>query len=139
MCPICYNGNQNDYEDQSNNVARSRRHLQPAIESLENDVAPNQYTEPSSNFASIHNRGCSRRSSDIVPRMSAFSKESGFQSSYSSTSSVYSGSRAPKNIPADSASVSISDKERIDFILLKHDIKYITFKWNYIFMILITL
>ena len=111
MCPICYNGDKNGHEDHSDNFARSKPHLQPAIESHENDVASDQYTGPSSNFASIRNRGCSRRSSDIVPRISAFSKESGFQSSYSSTSSVYSGSRAPKHIPADSASVSILDKE----------------------------
>jgi hypothetical protein len=114
MCPICYNGNKNGYEDHSDNFVRSNIHLQPAIESHEKDVASDQYTETSSNFASIRSRGCSRRSSDIVPRISAFSKESGFQSSYSSTSSVYSGSRVPKNIPDDSASVSISVKERME-------------------------
>ena len=99
-CPICFNGNENGYD---------KEYLDhPAIdESTENITESDQFGRSSSNFASIHNRGCSRRSSDLAPRISAFSKESGFQSSYSSTSSVYSGPKVSKYSPVESASVSI--------------------------------
>ena len=99
-CPICFNGNENGYEGEYLD--------RPTIvESTEDVIESDQFGRNSSNFASIHNRGCSRRSSDLVPRISAFSKESGFQSSYSSTSSVYSGPKVSKYSPVESASVSI--------------------------------
>ena len=99
-CPICFNGVEPEYDEECLN--------QPEDAELAGRMMrPDQYGRNSSNFASIHNRGCSRRSSDLVPRMSAFSKESGFQSSHSSISSVYSGSKHSKYSPIEPSSVSI--------------------------------
>lgn len=96
-CPICFSGNENgEYVNHPSD-----------IESADAIIEPDQFGRNSSNFASIHNRGCSRRSSDLAPRISAFSKESGFQSSYSSISSVYSGPKVSKYSPVESVTVII--------------------------------
>ena len=106
-CPICSNGNGNGYGTNFDNPRSPKSYLQSALGTQENEFLPDQYTNDSPTFASIHKRGRSRRSYDVVPRISALSKESGFQSSYSSTSSVCSGSKALKLPYGESAGVSL--------------------------------
>ena len=115
-CPICYNGDQNGYDENSDNFTSSKLYLPTSMETNEQDAPRDKHTRNASSFAIIRNRGCSNRSSDLVPRISALSKESGFQSSYSSTSSVYSGSRASRNVPGESASVSTCYKPKFYFV-----------------------
>ena len=108
-CPICFNGETNGYEESSINGSSSRTCLDSSIkQNYEHNEHGDKYGQGYSNFASIYSRGCPRsRTSDAAPRISAFSKESGFQSSYSSTSSVCSGSRISKSGESSSVSLGI--------------------------------
>ena len=117
-CPICLNRYRNidtigRYQMMKRNdddKENSNLHLPNSSITSQKAFSHDPFATKPSNFASIHNRGCSRRSNNVVPRISAFSKESGFQSSYSSASSVCSGSRVSKMSNKQLDYVSILNK-----------------------------